>query len=151
MKNPIEPSFKTERFSLSLIVLSLIAAFYFYPSFASGLAVHFDVDGNADRLMSGWLVSGLWPMIIILNYLMFLLFPYLKINRQESLALKEEWHKSKDLALSFLFITQIISSLILSGQDGILFWALPTLFILMIVVFCPTVSKVIKIRQETQA
>lgn len=149
MKNPIEPSFKTERFSLFLIILSLITAYYFYPSFIGGLAVHFDADGNADRLMSGWFISGLWPIIITLNYLMFLFFPCLKINQQESLALKEEWHKSKDLALSFLFITQVISSLILSGQDKILFWALPILFILMIVVFCPTVSKVIALRRNS--
>jgi len=150
MKNPIEPNFKTERFSLFLIALSLLAACYFYPSFASGLAIHFDAGGNADSFMPGWLVSGLWPIIIVLNYLMFLLFPCLKINRQESLVLKEEWHKSKDLALSFLFITQVISSLILSGKDGILFWALPILLILLIIAFRPTVSKVIKIRKEPQ-
>ena len=148
MKNPIEPSFKTERFSIFIVFLSFLAACYFYPFFTAGLAIHFDTNGNADRFVSDWLVSGVWPIIIIGQHIMFLLLPYLNINRRESSVLKTEWHSAKELSLSFLFITQVVSELILSGQDGILIWALPILLLLMIISFRPTVSKVIKTRKD---
>ena len=146
MKNPIAPSFKTEWFAIFLIILSLVAAAFFCPLFAGGLPVHFNDLGQADYSLPSWLVCGFWPVLISLVYLMFLFFPYLKINREESARLKEDWHKSKDLALSFLFIAQVISSLILSGSDGALVWALPILLLLLVVAFRPTFVRVLRER-----
>jgi len=124
MKNPTEPNLKTEWFPLLTLAMSLLAAFYFHPDFAY-----------------------LWPAVLALVYAMFLLFPYFKINHQESAQLKEQWHKGKELSLSFLFTLQIVGSLILSGQNKILLWALPILFLLFLASLVPTWRKVIKHRQ----
>jgi tryptophan-rich sensory protein len=150
MKNPIAPSFKTEWSAVFLLILSIFTAFYLCPSFAAGLPIHFNEMGQPDYFLPGWLVSAIWPFFIFLVYTAFLTFPYLKINRQESARLKEEWHKSKDIAISFMYIAQVISSLILCGRDGALIWAMPLLLILLIFSFRPTFIKVIHGRRQAK-
>lgn len=124
MKNPTEPNLKTEWFPLLTLALSLLAAFYFRPDFAY-----------------------IWPALLAFVYAMFLLFPYFKINHQESAQLKSQWHKAKELSLSFLFTLQIVGILILSGRNQILLWALPILFLLFLASLIPTWRKVIKHRK----
>ena len=124
MKNPISPNFKTEYFPLMIIGLSFLASLYF----------------RAIELRA-------WPLILILIYAMFLSFPYFKINHQESAALKEDWHKAKDISLSFMFILQVAGSSLLCGSKVSL-WTLPILFLLLIVSLIFQIRKVLKYRKK---
>jgi hypothetical protein len=124
MKNPTEPNFKTERYPIFIVAVSILAAFYFRVEFAY-----------------------IWPIMLAFAYSMFLFFPYFKINHQESAALKEQWHKAKELSLSFLFALQVVGGILLSGPNDSLIWALPILFFLFIVSLIPTVIRVFKYRK----
>lgn len=125
MKNPTEPNLKTEGFVVFILVLSFLAAYYFRVT-----ELYF------------------WPLLLVCIYLMFLLFPYFRINQQESSALKEDWHQAKDISLSALFTIQIVGLLILTGSSRILLWALPILMFLLITTIVIRISKVLKYRRQ---
>lgn len=147
MKNPIEPNFKTERRSFIMIALSFLAAYYFNSILPGDIIVAFSRDGQSNQTIPWFILIYAWTVLLLVVYLMFILFPYFKINHQESKALKEQWHKAKDLSLSFFFILQVVAGLLLSGQNKILFIALPILFSLLLISFAPTVVKVFKYRK----
>jgi len=148
MKNPIKPNFKTERYPIFTIILSSLAAFYFKSILPAALVLKWDDNGLPSRFISWTLLAYAWPVLLILVYSMFLFFPYFKINHTESAALKEQWHKAKELSLSFFFVLQVVGALILSGQNKILFWALPILFSLLLISVTPTITKVLSYRKK---
>jgi hypothetical protein len=125
MKNPTEPNLKTEGFAVFILVLSFISAYYF-------------------RVIDLYF----FPFLLVYVYLMFLLFPYFRINHLESAALKEDWHQAKDLSLSVLFTIQIVGLLILTGSSSTLLWALPILMFLLITTIVIRISKVLKYRRQ---
>lgn len=146
MKNPTEPNLKTEWYPVLTIFLSGVTAFYFSQLFHGGLVVAFSRNGEFQSI-PWFLLLYPWPIIILLVYLMFLLFPYFKINHTESKDLKDQWHKTKELSLSFLFIIQVVGALILSGREAILLWALPILLGLLLISFTPSMIKVFNYRK----
>lgn len=148
MKNPTEPNFKTEGFPLLTISLSLLTAFYFRSYLPADLILSWNDIGEPNKTISWSLLTYLWPIVLSLIYAMFLFFPYFKINHQESAILKEQWHKAKELSLVFFFTLQVIAGLILSGQNQVLIWALPILFLLLIASLVPTIIQVIKYRKK---
>jgi len=148
MKNPIRPNLKTEWFAVVIVLLSILAAFYFRSNSPADFIIGWDDSGYADKFISWNLLAYIWPLVLSLIYAMFLFFPYFKINHIESLALKEQWHKAKELCLSFFFILQVVGGLLLLGQDKILLWALPILFVLLIISLAPTVAQVISYRKK---
>lgn len=147
MKNPTEPNFKTEWFPATTVILSLLAAFYFKSFLPANLIIGWNETGEPNKTISWALLAYLWPIVLSLIYAMFLFFPYFKINHQESANLKEQWHKAKELSLSFFFVLQVVAGLLLSGQDKILIWALPILFVLLLASWVPTIIQVIKYRK----
>lgn len=148
MKNPTEPNFKTEWYPVFTIVLSFLAAFYFKSILPKDLVLSWDDSGLPGRYISWTFLAYTWPVILSLVYSMFLFFPYFKINHKESNVLKEQWHKAKELSLSFFFVLQIVGGLILTGQNKILFWALPILFSLLLISVTPTIAKVLSYRKK---
>ena len=128
MRNPIEPNFKTERRSFIMIVLSFLTAYYFSSILPGDVVVAFSRDGGPNQAIPWVVLTYAWTVLLIIVYLLFIFFPCFKINRQESKVLKEQWHKAKDLSISFFFILQVVAGLILSGQNKILFITLPILF-----------------------
>ena len=148
MKNPTEPNLKTEWFSVFILILSTLAALYFRSKFPDSLTISWDANGEPAKTISWTLLTYLWPIMLSVVYSMFLFFPYFKINHIEGSVLKEQWHKAKELVMSFLFTLQITGGLILSGGDKSLMWALPILFFLLITSLIPTIIKVIKYRKQ---
>lgn len=147
MKNPTEPNLKTEWYPMFAIFISVLTALYFKQIFPENLFLSFSRSGEF-QAVSWSLLLYPWPIIILLVYLMFLLFPYIKINHTESKALKDQWHKTKELSLSFLFIIQVVGALILSGREVVLLWALPILLGLLLISFTPSMIKVFNYRKK---
>ncbi|MEI6835917.1 MAG: hypothetical protein WCK59_03715 [Candidatus Falkowbacteria bacterium] len=148
MKNPTEPNFKTEWFPILTIMLSLLAAFYFSSYLPHDLILSWTEAGEPDQSISWTMLAYLWPMALAAVYMMFLFFPYFKINHQESAALKEQWHKAKELSLAFFFSLQVVGGLMLLGRDRILIWALPVLFFLFLISLIPTIARVARHRKN---
>lgn len=147
MKNPTEPNLKTEWYPVLMIIISIITALYFKKIFPDDLFVAFSRDGQFQTISWSLLLYP-WPLIISLIYLMFLLFPYFKINHSESQALRDQWHKTKELSLSFLFTIQVVGALILSDRKAALIMALPVLLILLFISFTPSIISVFNYRKK---
>lgn len=148
MKNPTEPNLKSEWFPLLMLALSVFTAAYFDKMLPGDLIVAFSRDGHSNQGISWTIISFVWPMLLSVVYLMFLFFPYFKINHKEGNALKEQWHKAKELVLSFFFILQVLGMIVLMGNDKALTWALPILFSLFLISASPTMLKVSVYRKK---
>lgn len=148
MKNPTEPNIKTEKYPVLMILLSTLAAYYFTYILPDKLILSWTDAGQPEKYISWASLAYTWPIVLSLVYSMFLFFPYFKINHVESKNLKEQWHKAKDLSLSFFFILQVIGGLILTGQNIVLFWALPILFCLSLISFKSTITEVLHYRKK---
>lgn len=144
MKKPIESNLKTETFSVLIIAISFLAAFYFRSYLPEALILSWTDNGAPDKFISWTLLTYFWPIFLSLIYGVFLSFPYLKINIQEGVVLKKQWHEVKELSLSFFFTFQVISTLTLFSKDKLLIWALPILFILFLASLAPKFIKLIK-------
>jgi len=144
MKNHPEPNLKTETFSVLIIAISFLAAFYFHSYLPNTLILSWTDSGAPDKSISWTLLTYFWPIFLSLIYGVFLSFPYLKINIQEGVVLKKQWHEVKELSLSFFFTFQVISTLTLFSKDKLLIWALPILFILFLASLAPKFIKLIK-------
>ncbi len=147
MKNPIKPNLKTEWYPILAVLLSCLAASYFKQMSPDYLAVSFSRDGQI-KFISWSLLAYFWPLTISLVYSMFLFFPYFKINHLESSALKDYWHKTKELSLSFLFCLQVVGAVILLDGNKTLLFALPVLFVLLLVSFVPSIVKILSYRKK---
>lgn len=148
MSNPIKPSVKTERFSLFILFLSFLAFYYFGFLNKVNLVVAFSRDGRLGQEISWPIFSLIWPLLTAVIYLMFLFFPYFKINKNESAILKEDWHKVKEISVASIFILQILAMLTLSGTNNLLVWSAPIFFFLLILSLLPSYLKVIKYRHK---
>ena len=148
MKNPLGPNLKTETFSLVIIAISFLAAFYFRSSLPNNLILSWTDTGTPDKYISWTLLTYFWPIFLSLIYGIFLFFPFLKINLIEGIVLKKQWHEVKELSLSFFFTFQVISTLTLFSQDKFLIWALPILLLFFLASLVPTLIKVLKHRKK---
>lgn len=142
MKNPIKPTLKTEWQAILMIILSGLAATYFVATLPNDLIVAFSRDGRSNEAISWTSLSYIWPVLLSVVYLMFLFFPYLKINHKDAGLLKDDWHKAKEIVLSFFFILQVISTMSLSGNDKNLIWAMPILFGLFLIYIISAIVKI---------
>lgn len=142
MKNPIEPSLKTEWYPILMVFFSGFTTIYFSTILPNDLIVAFSRDGQSNRTISWTVLSYIWPILLSIIYSMFLFFPYLKINYKDGKLLKDDWHKAKEIVLSFFFVLQVTATLTLSGNDKLLTWAAPILFGLFMISIISTIIKV---------
>jgi uncharacterized membrane protein len=124
MSSPIKLSFKTELLPISIIVGSIISAFYLYHNFPARVATHWDIYGQVNGYSGPFLAAWLLPFMIIGIYALFIFLPYIDPRKQQYLSFEAVYHKFKNIIISFLFILYILSSLNGLGYSiNIGFWS----------------------------
>lgn len=142
MSNPIKPSFKTEWFSLVLIVLSFLAAYYFYQSFPDRVPTHWNFQGEVNGYSSPLVASILMPVISLVVYLIFIFMPYFDPKKEQYAKFSRAYHAFKDLLIAFLFATFMMIGLNGIGYPvNIGFW-MPIMIGLLFVVIGFLLDKV---------
>ncbi len=111
MTNPIKLSFKTEWFSVVLIILAFITGFYYYQNFPMQVPTHWNLQGEVNGYSGVFSASFLLPLMMLGLYIMFLSLPYLDPKKEQYTAFAGVYHKFKDLILVFLFIMYIMTGL----------------------------------------
>ncbi len=111
MSNPIKPNFKTEWFSIALIVLAFVAGFYFYQAFPDQVPTHWNFKGEVDGYSKPLVAAFLMPLIALVAYLIFLFIPYLDPKKDQYAKFRKAYHAFKDLLVVFLFIIFIMTGL----------------------------------------
>ncbi len=114
MSNPIKPNFKTEWFSVVLIVLAFLAGYYFYQSFPDQVPTHWNFKGEVDGYSKPLVAALLMPLMALGAYLIFLFLPYLDPKKEQYAKFRRAYHAFKDLLVAFLFIL-----FMLTGLNGI--------------------------------
>lgn len=111
MNNPIKPSFKTEWFSFSLMLISFILAVYFYQNFPAKVPSHWNINGEVDAYSGPLMGAFMVPVLMIIIYISFLLMPYLDPKKDQYIDFAPVYHKFKELILSFLFVLYFMAGL----------------------------------------
>ena len=110
MTNPIKPNFKTEFFSILLILSAVIASFYFYANFPEQVPIHWNAAGEPDNYGSRALGAFLFPAIIIGMYVMFLFLPLIDPKKQRYDQFKKVYHIFKTILLFVFTVIYFIAS-----------------------------------------
>lgn len=111
MMNPLKPNLKTEWLPVSLIIISLGLAVYFYLNFPGHVPAHWNLRGNIDGYSSR--IFGAWfpPILMAALYAILLLLPQIDPKNNRYHEFKDAYHAIKNLIVSFIFILYIFLGL----------------------------------------
>jgi uncharacterized membrane protein len=111
MSNPIKPSLKTEIIPLLLIIISIIASFYFYANFPERVPMHWNFSGQVDGWGSKTTGAFVLPIVILAMYVMFLLIPYLDPKKDRYEQFVKVYHLFKDYIIAFMVLVYFVTGL----------------------------------------
>jgi uncharacterized membrane protein len=111
MSNPIQAKFKTEWLPVLLIIVSVVLSLYFYQHFPARVATHWDFQGQVNGYSSRAAAAGLWPVMMLALYLLFLVLPYLDPRREKYVEFAGVYHQFKNLMVIFIFILFLLTGL----------------------------------------
>ncbi len=114
MSNPIKPTFKTEWFSLALIILTAIAAVYFWQKLPMPVPIHWNLAGEVDGYGSPHMAAVILPLMTLFIYLLFLVLPYLDPKKEQYANFAATYHHFKNLMIAFIFVFYL-----LTGVNGL--------------------------------
>jgi uncharacterized membrane protein len=102
MSSPIKATIKTEIIPIILIVISVLASFYFYANFPEKVPTHWNYKGEID----GWSAKGFaaffFPGLNLGMYLLFLGLPYFDPKRDKYIQFHKPYHVFKNLLVAFM-------------------------------------------------
>ena len=117
MNNPIKPTIKTEILPILLVVLAIIASFYFYANFPEQVPIHWNTAGEVDNYGSKAVGAFLFPGIILGMYLMFLFLPLVDPKKKRYEQFRKVYHVFKNILILFMAAIYFISSLNALGYN----------------------------------
>ncbi len=134
MKSAIKLTWKSEIWSILLIVAGLILSFYFYAHFPERVVTHWNFRGEPDG-WSGRAGAAFGTMAIIPGmYLLFLLLPLIDPKKERYAEFSKVFQVFKNILITLFFIIYILSSLYNIGYPvRIEFWIPWLIGLLMII------------------
>ncbi|MCD4705687.1 SdpI family protein [bacterium] len=111
MNNPIKPSFKTEIFSLLIILITIGLSIYFYGHLPDKIPVHWNFAGEVNRMGSSTSVIFAVPAFLIFFYIMFLFLPLLDPKKERYEEFKKVYHTFKNIILLLFFLLYLATGL----------------------------------------
>ncbi len=109
--NPIKFELKKEALPLAILVLSLIASFYFYAHFPAEVVGHWNFEGVPDGMTSrGFASFGIFGILLAI-YLLFLFLPMLDPKKERYAEFAGVYLKFRTATLLILFIVHLASGL----------------------------------------
>lgn len=117
MRNPIQLSIKSELPMIILILISVMASFWFYQNMPEMVPTHWGFNGQADGWSSSGFAAFFFPVLILGIYLLMITLPSLD-PRQERYAefIKPFW-VIRFLLVTFLVLVYFAASLVGVGYD----------------------------------
>jgi len=117
MKLISQPKLKTEIIPVLIIIISVIASFYFYAVFPAQVPIHWNISGQPDNYGSPALAAFLLPVILIVVYLLFLFLPNLDPKKERYVQFLPAYHVFKNIFVVFLALIYLIASLNALGYN----------------------------------
>jgi uncharacterized membrane protein len=111
MASPIKPAFKTEFIPVLSIIISIVAAFYFYAHFPERVPSHWGFNGE----VNGWSGRGFGaffvPVLLVGMYILFLVLPYADPKKERYVQFAKVYHVFKAMIILLLTAIYFIASL----------------------------------------
>jgi len=117
MSSPIKPTLKTELSSIVLIILCVVAGFYFYANFPDKIASHWNFQGQADGYTGRAFGAFFFPGLIAAIYLMFLFIPYFDPKRDRYQEFSSAYHSIKTVLVAFMALIYLATGLFNLGYN----------------------------------
>jgi uncharacterized membrane protein len=117
MANPLKPNLETEFIPVSIIIMSIVASFYFYALFPDRVPVHWDFSGNVNGWGSPFSAAFMIPIMLIGMYLLFLFMPLIDPKKERYGEFRRAYHIFKAVMIFFLALIYFIASLNALGYD----------------------------------
>lgn len=111
MPNPIKPTIKTEIFPIFLIIIPVIASFYFYTHFPGRVPIHWNFQGQVDNYGSPFFAAFFFPALLIFLYILFLFLPYADPKKDRYQEFSGVYHIFKGIIIFFMAAIYFIASL----------------------------------------
>ncbi len=117
MKNPIEPTWKTEIFPVFCLTAAFAASFYFYNHFPAQVPTHWGLSGQPN----GWSTRGFGafflPVLSLVIYLILLFLPYLDPKHKHYKDFKNVYHIFKGVIVGFMVALYFLVSFNVLNDD----------------------------------
>lgn len=117
MPNPIKPTLKTEILPILLLVMAVLASFYFYANFPERVPIHWNIAGEVDNYGSRATGAFLFPGILVGMYLLFLFIPYIDPKKKRYVQFRKVYHIFKAFMIFFMTAIYFIASLNALGYN----------------------------------
>jgi uncharacterized membrane protein len=123
MQSPIKLTWKSEIWSIIIVLTTVVSSFYFYAHFPERVVTHWGFMGEPN----GWSsrAGGAFGVMAIVPgmYLMFLLLPLLDPKKERYMEFAKVFHLFKNVLLTFIAAIYALSSLYNIGYPvQIQFW-----------------------------
>lgn len=110
MTNPIKPTLKSEIVPVILILISAIAAFYFYAHFPERVPTHWNFAGQVDGWSNRTLGAFAIPGMLVGMYFLFLFLPMLDPKKERYEQFKKTYNIFRNLIILVLVAIYFIAS-----------------------------------------
>jgi len=111
MNNPLKISFKTEIIPILLVLVYVVASFYFYANFPARVITHWGFDGEPNGWSSPVFAAFFFPALILGIYLMFLALPLLDPKKDRYAEFSGTYHLLKVIFVLFFVGIYFLASL----------------------------------------
>jgi len=102
MSNPIKLTLKSEFVSIVLLLLGVVASFYFYTNFPEQVPTHWNFQGQVDSYSSRGFGAFFFPILNIAVYLLFLAIPFLDPKKDRYQEFSQPYHVFKNVLVAFM-------------------------------------------------
>lgn len=123
MKNPIKFKLSTEIFPVAMILVSIVASFFFYDKFPDVVATHWNVKGEADGFSGKAFGAFFFPGLILGIYLLFNFLPMIDPKKERYQQFASVYRIFRDIMVFFMVFIYFITSLVNIGYNiNVGFW-----------------------------
>ena len=100
---------KLQLLAAGIVLLSFITAFYFQPSLPSRVAIHWDLQGNANGYSGSAFAAYFMPVLSLAMLLLFMFLPTIDPLKKNYAAFRNEYDGLMALLIGFLYYVYVFT------------------------------------------
>jgi len=132
---------KTEILPIILVIVSILASFYFFANFPEQVPTHWNWQGQPDDWSGKTFAAFFFPALILGMYLLFIFLPKIDPRKERYEEFKKTYHRFKNVFILFFTILYFTASLSAIGWNVRMEWIMPIIIGLLFIFIGNYLSK----------